>query len=235
MKTEKKIGILLIVGALGVLIPYIVLTIIFDYPVILRKETGLILAKFHEGGTRLILTWWAFAVLGIPLLIAYSLLGQKLEQKLSFIRWTTMLGLVGLLVQMFGLLRWSFVVPVLASRFVEGNEMAREASKVGFEILHQYAGVVMGEHIGQLFTLAWTVLMNYAFSKLGLFSKWIIRLGYAASIIYLLAQLELFSTVIPAVPVIDMAGLVGSTLWIIWLLVVGVKMMKLNIDKVKTN
>ena len=54
---EKTIGILLILGALGVLIPYTVLTITFDYPSILREETGSILTKFHKGGNTLIWTW----------------------------------------------------------------------------------------------------------------------------------------------------------------------------------
>jgi len=53
MKTEKTIGWLLIAGAMGVFIPYTILTIIFDYPDILRSETGIILTKFHAGGGRL--------------------------------------------------------------------------------------------------------------------------------------------------------------------------------------
>jgi hypothetical protein len=50
MKIEKIIGILLIAGAIGVFIPYTILTIIFDYPAILRQDAGVILIKFHEGG-----------------------------------------------------------------------------------------------------------------------------------------------------------------------------------------
>ncbi len=230
MKTEKTIGVLLILGALGVLIPYIVLTIIFEYPDILRQETGIILTKFHEGGTRLILIWWAFAILGLPLLVAYVLLGQKLESKFSFIRWVTTLGVIGLVVQMIGLLRWTFVVPVLAKNFVTGNEMTKEASKVAFQIVHQYGGVVLGEHIGQLFTIAWTIMITYAFAQLKIFPKWTIWLGYISSIIYLFAQTELFATVIPNFPVIDLAGFIGSTLWIVWLIVVGVKMLNKKFD-----
>ena len=73
MQTEKKIGNLLITGALGVLIPYTILTLVFDYPDILRQETGVILTKFQQGGNRLIWIWWAFAMLGLPLLKAYVL------------------------------------------------------------------------------------------------------------------------------------------------------------------
>lgn len=230
MKLEKTIGILLITGALGVLIPYIILTIIFDYPDILRQETGVILTKFYEGGNRLIWVWWAFAILGLPLLVAYILLGQKLENKAHFIRWATTIGVIGLVVQMIGLLRWTFVVPILAHNFVTGNEMTKEASKVGFQIVHQYGGVVLGEHIGQLFTIVWTIMMSYAFAQLKFFPKWVIWLGYVSSGIYLLAQTELFATVMPHFPVIDIAGFLGSTLWIIWLLVVGFKIFKIKID-----
>jgi Domain of unknown function (DUF4386) len=223
MKTGKLIGLLLILGASGVLVPYTVLTVIFDYPDILRQETGTILTKFHEGGNRLIWTWWAFAILGLPLFGAYVLLGQALEQKSYLVRLATTLGIIGLLVQMIGLLRWTFVVPILANNFVSGNEATKEASKVAFQIVHQYGGVVLGEHIGQLFTILWTIIMSFVFAQLKLFPKWTIWLGYISSFIYLLAQTELFATVMPNIPVIGLAGFVGSTLWIIWLMVIGIK------------
>jgi hypothetical protein len=73
----KIIGILLVAGATALLIPYTVLTMIFEYPDILRNDTATILTKFHEGGNRLIWTWFAFAITGIPLIPAYILLGQK--------------------------------------------------------------------------------------------------------------------------------------------------------------
>jgi hypothetical protein len=230
MKTEKQIGILLILGALGVLIPYIILTTIFDYPNILRQETGLILTKFHEAGNSLIWTWWAFAILGLPLLIAYILLGQILENKFTFIRWATAIGVIGLIVQMIGLFRWTFVVPILANNFVTGNEMTKETSKIGFQIIHQYGGVVLGEHIGQIFTIIWTIMISYAFSKLKLSPKWIIWLGYISSLIYLLAQAELFATVMPHFPVVDIAGFLGSTLWIIWLIITGIQFIRAKFD-----
>ncbi len=230
MKNYKMIGYLLILGAIGVFIPYTILTITFEYPDILRKDTGIILTKFYEGGNSLIWTWWAFAILGLPLLEAYIFIGQKLENKLYFVRWATTLGVIGLLTQMIGLMRWTFVVPVLAKNYVLGNEMTKEASKVAFQIVHQYGGVVLGEHIGQLFTIAWTIMMTSAFAQLKLFPKWTTWLGYISSMIYLLAQAELFATVMPTFPVWDLAGFLGSTLWLIWLLIIGVKLLKTKMD-----
>ena len=228
--TEKIIGILLIAGALTLFIPYTLLTITFDYPHILREDTGVILTRFKAGGNALIWTWFAFALVGLPLLGAYVLLGQKLENKGRLVRLATIIGVLGLVVQMIGLLRWTFVVPVLATNFVNGNEMAKEASKVAFQIIHQYGGVVLGEHLGQLFTILWTILISITFHKLKLFPTWLIGVGYVASAIYLLAQAELLATVMPDFPVWDLAGFLGSTLWLIWLVILGVKFLKLRVE-----
>lgn len=229
MKINKSIGALFIAGAIALFIPYTLLTIIFEYPDILRQDTATILTKFHEGGNRLIWTWFAFAITGIPLLPAYILLGQKLEAQSPLVRTATTIGVIGLVVQMVGLLRWTFVVPVLADTFVAAtDEPTKAAVIVAFKTIHQLGGVILGEHLGQLFTIAWTVMVSLSFAKLKLFPKWVNGLGFASSLIYLLAQAELFATVMPGFPVWEMAGFIGSTLWLVWLVVIGIKFRSLK-------
>lgn len=219
----KTIGGLLIAGALALLIPYTMLTIIFDYPNILRQDTSSVLTRFNQGGNSLVWTWFAFAITGIPLIPAYIMIGQTLENKNSLVRMATTIGLIGLIVQMIGLLRWTFVVPVLADSFVHAqDESTKAAAIIAFKTIHQFGGVILGEHLGQLFTIAWTVLMTISFAQLKLVPKWVNLLGITSSFIYLLAQAELFATVIKGIPVWDMAGFMGSTLWLVWLIVVGV-------------
>lgn len=225
MNTNRSIGGLFVAGAIALFIPYTMLTIVFEYPDILRQDTASILTKFHAGGASLIWTWFAFAITGLPLLPAYIFLGQKLEGKAPLVRVATTIGVVGLIVQMVGLLRWTFVVPVLANTFVGAtDEATKTAAIVAFKTIHQFGGVILGEHLGQLFTIFWTVAISMSFSKLNLFPKWVNWLGFIGSFIYLLAQAELFATVMPGFPVWEMAGFVGSTLWLVWLVVVGVKM-----------
>ena len=229
MKINKSIGALFIAGAIALFIPYTLLTIIFEYPDILRQDTATILTKFHEGGNRLIWTWFAFAITGIPLVPAYILLGQKLEAQSPLVRTATTIGVIGLVVQMVGLLRWTFVVPVLADTFVAAtDEPTKAAVIVAFKTIHQLGGVILGEHLGQLFTIAWTVMVSLSFAKLKLFPKWVNGLGFASSLIYLLAQAELFATVMPGFPVWEMAGFIGSTLWLVWLVVIGIKFRSLK-------
>jgi hypothetical protein len=121
-------------------------------------------------------------------------------------------------------------VPVLANNFVLAiSEATKESNKVAFQTIHQFGGVLLGEHLGQLFTVIWTIMIATAFKQLRLFPKWIIWLGYISSAIYLFAQAELFKSVLPGFPVWDMAGFIGSTLWLIWLIVVGMKFLKIEI------
>jgi hypothetical protein len=223
MKAEKITGLLLILGAIGVFIPYTILTMTFEYPDILRQDTGMILTKFHDGGSSLIFTWWFFAILGLPLLVAYIRIGQQLENRLSFIKWVTVFGIISGIVQIIGLLRWVFVVPVIANNYVTATDpVVKEVAKGSFQTIHQYGGVLLGEHLGQLFTILWTIMICYAFLKLNFFPKWVSWLGIVSSLIYLLAQADLFATVIPGFPVWDMAGFIGSTLWLLWLIIVGI-------------
>lgn len=62
-----------------------------------------------------------------------------------------------------------------------------------------------------------------------MWAKW---LGLVSSFIYLLAQAELFAIVMPEFPVWDLAGFLGSTLWLLWLVVVGVFFIKMKEDLV---
>ena len=72
MKAQKTTGWLLIAGTIGVLVPYTILTVMFEYPDILRQDTGTILTKFYQGGSKLIFTWFAFALTGLPLIPALT-------------------------------------------------------------------------------------------------------------------------------------------------------------------
>ena len=227
IKTEKTIGWLLIAGAVGVFIPYTILSITFQYPDVLREAPGTILTSFHNGESTLIFTWLAFALMGLPLLVAYSLIGKKLETKLPFVRWVTTIGVVSGVLQIIGLLRWVFVVPVLATDFVNTSSPARqEAIEISFKVIHQFGGVLLGEHLGQLLTVIWTVFISVALLKVNIIPKWLALVGFITSFIYFLAQAELLATVIPGFPVIDMAGFIGSTLWLLWLILVGGKFIK---------
>lgn len=227
--SNKTTGFLFILSAISLLIPYTMLTISFEYPDILRQDTGTILTKFYQGGNSLIWTWFAFAITGLPLIPAFLRIGQNYEEEIPMLRIATTIGVIGLIVQMIGLLRWTFVVPVLADSFVNtADEATKAAAIMSFKTIHQYGGVLLGEHLGQLFTIAWTLMISFAFAKMKLMPRWITVLGIVSSVVYLLAQAELFATIMKDFPVWDMAGFLGSTGWLIWMIAMGAVLIRKN-------
>lgn len=119
------------------------------------------------------------------------------------------LGLIALLAQLVGLLRWVFVVPGLAAAYLEptSSEATRAAVEVSFAMLNQFGGVLLGEHVGQLFTIFWMLSLSTWGFFAGRLPRWLASLGVLASLVYLLAQGELIATVLPGFPVIGPAGL----------------------------
>lgn len=226
---RKLAGIFFIVGAILVNIPYTLLIMNFDYPDILRLPTAEILTRFQTGGDALIYTWLAFAWVGLPMLVGAIMLKTILAEEHSpFLETATTFGVLGFVVQVIGLLRWVFVVPILARLFTDpGTDSATQASIAAvFTAVHQYGGVILGEHLGQFFIILWMSIISGIIYKSKMFSKWVAWLGWFASAIYLLAQTELFATAIPSFPVVEWAGLVGSLLWLVWMIVMGVYLVK---------
>ncbi len=228
-QSRKLAGIIFIVIPILVNIPYGILIASFQYPDILRQPAGEILVKFHEGGSRLILTWWAFGFIGLPLI--YSVIGLHSllrRDDTPYLVVGTTCGVIALVAQFLGLLRWTFVVPSLADAYVNpaSSQATKDAAVIAFQVLHQYGGVVIGEHLGQLFTVVWMFLAGAAMMRSNVFRPWLGWFGIVSGVIYLLAQLELFATVIPGIPVISIAGLLGSLLWLTWMIMIGITMLR---------
>src|SRR5436853_7624338 len=79
-RLHRLIGLSFILGALLINVPYFILIATFDYPTILREPTAVILSRFQAGGSSLILTWLAFAWVGLPLLVAIGMLPRVLAR-----------------------------------------------------------------------------------------------------------------------------------------------------------
>ena len=152
--------------------------------------------------------------------------GRRASSKL---RLATVAGVGAGLVQALGLIRWVFAVPVLARTFCDpgSSEAARSAAVVAFESLHQYAGVALGEHLGQLGTAAWTALVAMElYSRRG-FAPWQAWLGFASSGLIALGLAEGFATVLAFDPgVLGLASPVGYIGFSVWLIAIGVTFLK---------
>lgn len=230
--SHRWVGAEFLVGALAINVPYLLLIQNFNYPDILRESPQQILGQYHALGSAGILTWMAFAWCGFPLLLAMVGLHRILKSTHHPLTYhATVFGVMAAVFQMVGLLRWVFVNPVLADLYVQlgASEANRTTLNVVFQAVHQFGGVLLGEHLGQAFTVLWMWTVSLIVLQTSLLPRWLGFSGLLAGAVYLLGQLELLHTVMPTLPYWEPAGLVGSLLWLLWVLALGVLLIRLKI------
>jgi hypothetical protein len=223
---RQTTGVLFIVAAVAFGVAATVLSMSFEWPDILREEPDYILTEFEDGGDSLILIWFAVAWTYFLLIFPVVLLGRVLDEegRSSLTVLATTIGALAVFASVVGFLRWVFVVPDLVDIYFASD--ATDADRAGviasFTAQHQYGGALLGEHVGQILSVIWTALVGVAILRSPSFPNWLAYFGFVAAAVYFLAQGEVMETAIDDFPVLDIAGIAGSTLWGLWIVTLGV-------------
>lgn len=193
MSSATAAGALLVALPLAFNAAFAGLAAKFDYPDILRRPTDDVLARFREGGTGLVLLWWAFALTAVALAPLAVLLSDALDGANSDLRdLAATAGVLAALVQFLGLIRWPFLVPYLARVAAEpaADPARREAVDIVFQSFNRYLGVAVGEHLGYLLTGGWSILVGAAVTQSTVAPSWLGILGIAVGALLALCSLE---------------------------------------------
>ena len=147
-------------GAVAFAAAAAILSSTFNWPDILREPTSVVLPAFAVGGASLVWTWfatgWTYAILPVPILLLPAALGRRDDLAL---RVATYAGATSVVLALTGFLRWVFVVPSLARSYVTGDAATRAAVDAAWTAQHQYGGALLGEHLGQLLVIGWSVTL----------------------------------------------------------------------------
>jgi hypothetical protein len=226
MGTQTVAGIVLIAMPVAFNLSFALLGARFDYPDILRQPTDEVLARFRQGGTTLVLIWWAFAltaVLFAPLVVLLSAAIDDTDQTLLAV--ATTLGVLAAVVQFLGLIRWPFLVPYLAREAERaGPGSARHDSlDIVFQSFNRYLGVAVGEHLGYALTGAWSVLAGVALTQTDAVPAWVGVPGIVVGLGLLFCSLEFVGRrEATGWKLADTLTPISYVLWSAWLVLVGI-------------
>ena len=233
---RRVTGWLLVIGAVTFAIAATILSSTFNWPDILREPPQVVLPAFVAGGTSLVWTWfavaWTYAILLVPILLLPAALGRRDDPVL---RAATFVGAASVLLSLIGFLRWVFVVPALADTYTAGDATTQAAVAAAWTAQHQFGGALLGEHLGQLLAIGWSVSVSLLILRTGILARWAGWTGLVASVLYLTGQGDILATAIPSFPVWDLGGLLGSTLWGLWVIALGVAVLRAPIRRPTTD
>jgi hypothetical protein len=229
MSVARTAGALLIVLPLAFNLCFALLGRSFDYPDILRRPTSEVLDRFRAGGARLLLLWWVFALTAVLLAPAAVLLATALvgaNPSLAAVAATT--GVMAAVVQFLGLIRWPFLVPYLARADADPDVSLarRETIDVVFQSFNRYLGVAVGEHLGYLFTGAWSVLTGVALIQATNTPAWSGVAGILIGALLMICSLEFVGAF--EREGWKLAGVltpIAYVAWSLWLIVIGVALL----------
>jgi Domain of unknown function (DUF4386) len=217
MTLYQVTGLVLIALPIAFNVVFFMLRRAFEYPDILRKPTDEILTRFLAGGARLVTLWYAFAMtalLAIPM--ALLMQGVFAAEYPQIAVASAIIGTLSGVVQAMGLLRWPLLVPMLAAQY-QANPTQRETIGVVFNAFHQYIGVVVGEHLGYLFTATWTILISIMMFTTPMFGALLGIFGIIAAVGILAGMLEPAGWK-PAGAI----NAISYVVWSLWLIISGV-------------
>jgi hypothetical protein len=228
MTTQLVTGVLLIAVAIAFNVAFFELGRAFDYPNILRKEPDEILRRFAAGGSGLILRWEALLISALMMLPLAALLAVVLGASPALTALSVVIGAAAALVQGLGLARWPFAVPELARRYMAApagpdGDATRQTVEVVFATLHRLLGVGIGEHLGYLFTGAWTLVVAGSILSTAELPAWLGFVGFPIGVALLIGALEfvgpnerdgwpLAGTIVP----------IAYVAWSVWLVAIGI-------------
>ena len=221
-KPRMMTGAATIALAVGFNVPYAVLAATYDYPNVLRRPAGEALDMFAAGGANLILTWHGFALSALmlaPLAMALALTPKAIEKRPGLAIGAAIAGSLAGLAQAIGLWRWVFVVPSLARTHADpsADPAAKRAAEQTFELINQYGGVAIGEHLGQLLTALFVLLLSAVQWREA--KRVSATIGYATAASIVVGTGEGLALALgrsgEAFSLATIAGFLGLTIWLI--------------------
>ncbi len=227
-------GIMSIAGGMLATVGFLLLGKYFGYPEIIRETPQIILEKLYE--TRNIVPYlYYIGVGGAGICIFFlSLLLRKIFQLAGDDIWSYLGKYCGMVVGIClyaGIIRYTFLFPLLAKLRVEGIYDPKTIDLV-FEAFNTYVGDSIAEHVQFTFMFFWLLFFSIAILKTRIINKWIAILGIILSIIIFYGNLEFFG-----VPGAFLANRQGADFVALWVIALGINLIwirniKLNDKKI---
>ena len=226
MSAEVAVGILLILLPIAFNGLFFDLARTFEYPDILRQDPGIILARFHDGGTALLLRWWAFALVALAFVPIGAVVPEVLAPRTTVTVVVVAFGIAAGLVQVIGLIRWPFLVPELARRYVDpaATTQQRETIEIVFSSIHRLLGIGIGEHLGYLLTGLWSAGLGLAIlvTPAAVVPTWLAFPGFIVALALVIGSLEFVGPNEPrGWSVAEKLVPIAYVGWSVWLVVLG--------------
>jgi len=143
-------------------IAYQLLAINFEFPEVLRYPIAEMLGKYIQNQSIIQPTYYLFTLTGLSFFVISFLIYESSAFKTVLGRLAMSFGCIAGLLTSFGFIRWTFVVPEIAHRYL-ANDVSLATKNIlesNMSLIHTYAGVALGENLAFLLQGLWLFLLS---------------------------------------------------------------------------
>ena len=193
----RVVALLLVLEVVLQTVPLVVLGAAINWPASLDEPASVNLPHIVEQQGAVIVgygSYLLYSILILPLAFLFYFLLKEGRSSSPLLAVAVGFGVVSALARSLGIVRWLFMMPVLADIYLapESGETARQTVSVVYDAFNAYAGGV-GEILGVgLFGAALFGLVSVALVRSPQFPDWIGYAGIVAAALLLVGVLEIF-------------------------------------------
>ncbi|MFD0672717.1 DUF4386 family protein [Cohnella sp. GCM10027633] len=198
-KVFRTAALLLVLEVILMIVPFLILQSVFEFPDILRKPASEVFELYRSQQSIITPAYYFFMLSGlllIPLAIAmHHAMQSSSESNRLLLAISTGFGIGAGIAQIFGFIRWPFLMPYLAETYASSTTTpaAKEAVVVVYESFNRYAGMAIGEHLGWVLLGLWLIGVSLVQLKSAIVKSWVGILGLLSGAGLLVSAFEQLS------------------------------------------
>jgi hypothetical protein len=196
----------------------------FEFPDVLRRPGGEVLALYSENQSTVRPMYWLLAMTGIALIGIAVELGRLLAPYAEGpARLVSGFGVATGVVWSLGYARWPIAVPYLSEMYRNGDASEKERAADLYELLNRYAGMTVGEHLGFITMGIFAVALAVGLRRAAIGPKWFFPVGIFAGVLIAITSYEQYNT---DATILGALNGLANTVWFLWIIAVGIVLLK---------
>jgi Domain of unknown function (DUF4386) len=201
-----------------------VLSAVFEFPDVLRRPGGEVLALYAKNANVVRPTYWLLGMTGLVLIGIAVELGRFLTPFAEGpARLVSGFGVATGVFWSLGYTRWPIAVPYLSDMYQTGDPAKKERAAELYGLLNRYAGMTVGEHLGFITMGVFAVALAVGLRRGGVGPRWLLPVGVFGGVLIAITSFEQYN---PDLEILGALNGLANTVWFLWMIAIGVVLLR---------
>lgn len=221
---QRLLGWTIVAFGLATSVAFGILSTVFEFPDVLRRPGGEVLALYAEKADVVRPTYWVLGMTGLVLVGIAVELGRFLTPFAEGpARLVSGFGVATGVFWSLGYTRWPIAVPYLSEMYLSGDAAEKERAAEMYGMLNRYAGMTVGEHLGFITMGVFAIALAIGLRRGEIGPRWLLPVGIIGGVLITITSYEQYN---PEVTLLGALNGLANTVWFLWMIAIGIVLLR---------